>query len=62
MYKQKGTGRARTSTIRAPHKKGGNKAHPQKPKHWAFKLNKKVRKLALKSALSAKFSQGNVWF
>ena len=53
-FRQKGTGRARQGTIRAPHYVGGGVAFAPKPRSYSFKLPKKVRKLAMRSALSAK--------
>ncbi len=54
-YRQKGTGNARQGTIRAPHFVGGGVAFGPSPRSYAFKLNRKVKKLALCSALSARF-------
>lgn len=54
MYKQKGTGRARHSDKKAPQFRGGSKAHGPKPRSHAHDLQKKVRVLGLKMALSAK--------
>ncbi|MFA5701102.1 MAG: 50S ribosomal protein L4 [Desulfuromonas sp.] len=54
-YKQKGTGNARQGTIRAPHYVGGGVAFGPSPRQYGFKLNKKVRRAALCSALSARF-------
>jgi len=51
-YRQKGTGRARQGTRRAPQFKGGGVVFGPHPRSYAFKLNKKVRRNALKSALS----------
>jgi len=53
-YRQKGTGRARQGSIRAPHYTHGGIAFAPKPRDYGFSLNKKVRRLALKSALSQK--------
>ncbi|MBW6511699.1 MAG: 50S ribosomal protein L4 [Desulfuromonadaceae bacterium] len=53
-YKQKGTGNARQGTIRAPHFVGGGVAFGPKPRDYRFKLNRKVKKSALCSALSAR--------
>jgi len=52
IYKQKGTGRARHGGSRAPQFRGGGVAHGPQPRSYAFKLNKKVRRNALKSALT----------
>ncbi len=54
-YRQKGTGNARQGTIRAPHYVGGGVAFGPSPKDYTFKLNRKVKKAALCSALSARF-------
>ncbi|WP_075996187.1 50S ribosomal protein L4 [Salaquimonas pukyongi] len=54
MYKQKGTGRARHSTAKAPQFRGGGRAFGPTPRDHGFDLPKKVRALALKHALSAK--------
>lgn len=54
-YRQKGTGNARQGTIRAPHFVGGGVAFGPSPRSYAFKLNRKVKKAALCSALSVRF-------
>ncbi len=54
MYRQKGTGRARHSSARAPQFRGGGKAHGPVSRSHAIGLPKKVRALGLKHALSAK--------
>ncbi|MBD1400229.1 50S ribosomal protein L4 [Pelovirga terrestris] len=54
-YRQKGTGNARQGTIRAPHFVGGGVAFGPSPRSFTFKLNRKVKKAALCSALSARF-------
>ena len=53
-YKQKGTGNARQGSIRAPHYRGGRVALSINPRSYTFKMNKKERALALRSALSLK--------
>ncbi|KIL38373.1 50S ribosomal protein L4 [Gordoniibacillus kamchatkensis] len=53
-WKQKGTGRARQGSIRAPQWKGGGVVFGPTPRGYAYKLPKKVRRLAIKSALSSK--------
>lgn len=53
-YRQKGTGNARQGTIRAPHYRGGGVALSINPRSYTFKMNKKERALALRSALSLK--------
>ena len=59
-WRQKGTGRARQGSTRAPHMVGGGVVHGPKPRNYAKKVNKKVRILALRSALAQKISEGNV--
>ena len=54
-YRQKGTGNARQGTVRAPHFVGGGVAFGPQPRSYAFKLNRKVKKAALCSALSVRF-------
>ncbi len=53
-WKQKGTGRARQGSIRAPQWKGGGIVFAPKPRDYSIKLNKKEKRIALKSALTAK--------
>ncbi len=53
-WKQKGTGRARQGSTRAPQWTHGGIAHGPKPREYGFSINKKVRRLAMKSALSSK--------
>jgi large subunit ribosomal protein L4 len=53
-FRQKGTGRARQGTIRAPHMVGGGRAHGPLPRDYTQKIPRKVHKLARKSVLSAK--------
>ena len=53
-WKQKGTGRARQGSTRAPQWRGGGIVHAVSPRDYTFLINKKERKLALKSALSMK--------
>jgi len=59
-WKQKGTGRARQGTIRAPQWKGGGVVFPPTPRSHAFDLPKKIIKLGLRIALSAKLAQGKL--
>lgn len=56
-YRQKGTGRARQGSRRAPNHVGGGIVHGPKPRDYGYRLNKKVRKGALRSALSLRASQ-----
>ena len=53
-WRQKGTGRARQGSTRAPQFTHGGIAHGPKPREYGFSINKKVRKLAMKSAFSSK--------
>ncbi|KAG8386284.1 hypothetical protein BUALT_Bualt03G0133000 [Buddleja alternifolia] len=57
-WQQKGTGRARHGTLRGPQFRGGAIMHGPKPRSHAIKLNKKVRRLGLKIALSARVAEG----
>lgn len=56
-FKQKGTGNARQGCIRAPHYVGGGTAFGPSPRDYTFKLNRKVKKAALRSALSVRFKE-----
>lgn len=58
-WRQKGTGRARQGSIRAPHWRGGGVVFGPTPRSYAYSLNKKVRKLALLSGLSSKVREEN---
>jgi len=53
-FRQKGTGRARQGTIRAPHHVGGGRVFGPSPRTYSMKVNKKVKRLARMSALSYK--------
>ena len=57
-FRQKGTGRARQGTIRAPQFRGGGTVFGPHPRSYAFKVNRKEIKLAMRSALSAKLADG----
>jgi len=59
-WRQKGTGRARQGTIRAPHWTGGGVVFGPHPRSYAKKVNSKVVKLAMRSALSAKLADGEL--
>lgn len=59
-FKQKGTGRARAGSTRSPLWVGGGVIFGPQPKSYEKKVNKKVRKLAIKSALSEKVKEGNI--
>src|SRR5579863_7926709 len=59
-YKQKGTGRARQGSLRSPQFRGGARIFGPVVRSHAFGLQKKVRRLGLKTALSAKHSEGKL--
>ncbi len=59
-WAQKGTGRARQGSIRSPQWVGGGVVFGPTPRSYKYKLNKKVRRLALKSVLSEKVLEGNL--
>ena len=59
-WRQKGTGHARQGSTRAPQWTHGGIAFAPKPRSYKFHVNKKVRRLALKSVLSAKAKEGNL--
>lgn len=59
-WRQKGTGRARQGSIRSPQWVGGGTVFGPTPRTYSYKLPKKVRRLALKSALSSKVAEENL--
>ena len=59
-WRQKGTGRARQGSIRAPQWVGGGVALGPKPRDYRYSVNKKVRRLALRSALSSKVVENDI--
>ena len=59
-WRQKGTGRARQGSIRAPQWTGGGVALGPKPRSYRFAINKKLRRVALKSALSSKLADNKI--
>ena len=59
-WRQKGTGRARQGSTRAPQWTHGGIVFAPKPRDYSYTLNKKTRRLALKSVLSAKAAEANV--
>lgn len=59
-WRQKGTGRARQGTIRAPQWRGGGVVFGPTPRKYTLKMNKKVRRLALRSALSLKLQNNEL--
>ena len=60
-WRQKGTGRARQGSIRAPQWTGGGVALGPKPRSYRFSVNKKIKRIALKSALSVKYADYKVF-
>lgn len=60
LYKQKGTGRARHGSIRAPVYVGGGQAHPPRPRDWSYRPPRAVRLGALRSALSKFAKEGRM--
>ena len=59
-WRQKGTGRARAGSIRAPHWTGGGMAFPPNARNFTSKVNRKARRAALRSALSAHAQAGSL--
>ena len=59
-WRQKGTGRARQGSIRAPQWKGGGVVFAPKPRSYRYSVPKKVRRLAMKSVLSSKVVEGEL--
>jgi len=59
-WKQKGTGRARSGSKRSPLWRGGGVVFGPKPRDYSYKLPKKVRRLGIKMALSARLSEENL--
>ncbi|HWO78596.1 MAG TPA: 50S ribosomal protein L4 [Bacillus sp. (in: firmicutes)] len=59
-WRQKGTGRARQGSIRSPQWRGGGTVFGPVPRSYSYKLPKKVRRLAIKSALSSKVQGDNI--
>ena len=60
-WRQKGTGRARAGSIRSPLWKGGGVVFGPRKRDWSFKLNKKTKKSAIKSALNYKFKNDLIY-
>jgi large subunit ribosomal protein L4 len=59
-WRQKGTGHARQGSTRAPQWRHGGVVFAPKPRDYSYSLNKKVKRLAMKSALSSKFAENNM--
>ncbi len=60
LWKQKGTGRARVASLRSPLWKGGGNVHGPQPRDWSYQMPKKMRRGALRSALSERLREGNL--
>ena len=60
LWKQKGTGRARIASIRSPLWKGGGNTHGPHARDWSYNMPKKMRRGALRSALSERVREGNL--
>ncbi len=61
LWKQKGTGRARIASLRSPLWKGGGNVHGPQPRDWKSEMPKKMKRGALKSALSERLREGNLF-
>lgn len=61
-WRQKGTGRARQGSIRAPHWSGGGVVFGPHPRKYTQRMPKRMRRLAVRSALSAKLADGRITF
>src|SRR4029077_18836857 len=59
-WRQKGTGRARAGSSRSPIWKGGGTVFGPSPRHYTFKVNRKARRAALRSALSVHADRGSI--
>ncbi|OLS02142.1 50S ribosomal protein L4 [Tissierella creatinophila] len=59
-WRQKGTGRARAGSIRAPHWTGGGVTFAPKPRDYSYKVPKKIKRLAMKSALTSKVLENEI--
>jgi large subunit ribosomal protein L4 len=60
LWKQKGTGRARIASLRSPLWKGGGNVHGPQPRDWSYNMPRKMRRGALRSALSERVREGCV--
>ncbi|MCS6874988.1 MAG: 50S ribosomal protein L4 [Pyrinomonadaceae bacterium] len=60
LWRQKGTGRARVGSIRSPLWRKGGTVHGPKPRDWSYELPKKMRRGAIRSALSERLREGNL--
>src|SRR5438094_5381407 len=60
LWKQKGTGRARIASLRSPLWKGGGNVHGPQPRDWSYQMPRKMRRGALRSALSERLREGGL--
>jgi large subunit ribosomal protein L4 len=60
LWKQKGTGRARVASLRSPLRRGGGNVHGPQPRDWSYNMPKKMRRGALRVALSERLREGNL--
>lgn len=60
LWKQKGTGRARVSSLRSPLWKGGGNVHGPQPRDWSYSIPKKMRRGAIRSVLSERLREGGL--
>src|SRR6478672_11163618 len=60
LWKQKGTGRARIASLRSPLWKGGGNVHGPQPRDWSYNMPQKMRRGALRAALSERVREGNL--
>src|SRR5215210_7143543 len=60
LWRQKGTGRARIASIRSPLWKGGGNVHGPQARDWSYNLPKKMKRGALRAALSERLREGNL--
>src|SRR5215475_1947620 len=60
LWKQKGTGRARISSLRSPLWKGGGNVHGPHPRDWSYSIPKKMRRGAIRSVLSERLREGGL--
>lgn len=60
LWKQKGTGRARIASLRSPLWKGGGNVHGPQPRDWSYQIPKKMRRGAIRAALSERLREGGV--
>src|SRR5437764_5005164 len=60
LWKQKGTGRARIASLRSPLWKGGGNVHGPQPRDWSYQMPRKMRRGAIRSALSERLREGNL--